>query len=72
MLRRTRSSSLGILDGGDPGPRRDSVLTNAGACLVVAAFATTLSEGDLPARAREQIESGAALAKLSALRQLSS
>jgi len=57
----------GILDGGDRGPRRDLVLLNAGASLVVAGLAAGLSQGI--ALAREQIESGAALRKLYELRQ---
>ncbi|MEW6489063.1 MAG: anthranilate phosphoribosyltransferase [Thermodesulfobacteriota bacterium] len=51
--------------GGEPGPRRDMVLVNAGAALYVAGLAPGLPEGIR--RAREGLDSGAALAKLEAL-----
>ena len=54
-----------ILDGSDRGPKRDMVLLNSAAALVVAGLAP-----DLPAgveAARHAIERGAALAKLRAL-----
>ncbi len=54
-----------ILDGSERGPKRDMVLLNSAAALVVAGLET-----DLPSaveRARRAIENGAALAKLRAL-----
>ncbi len=57
---------LSILDNTERGPKRDIVLLNTAAALVVATLAP-----DLPtalAQAREALESGAALAKLNALR----
>ncbi len=54
-----------ILDGTDTGPKRDLVLLNAAAGFVITSLATDLAEG--LAHAREQIESGGALAKLRAL-----
>lgn len=57
-----------ILDG-DSGPPRDVVLLNAGAALVVAGIAADLREG--VARAGQAIDSGAARAKLEALKQAS-
>jgi len=56
-----------ILDGTEKGAKRDLVLLNAGASLVVAGLTRELSEGI--ALAKEQIESGAALRKLDQLRQ---
>lgn len=55
-----------ILDGTEQGPKRDVVLLNAGAALVVCGLAPGLAAGI--ARAREAIDSGGALAKLDALR----
>jgi anthranilate phosphoribosyltransferase len=55
--------------GGEPGPRRDVVLLNAGAALVAAERVKTLREG--VALAAAAIDSGAALRSLEALRQLS-
>ena len=56
---------VGILDGSVTGAKRDLALVNASAGFVVAGLATDLREGvDF---AREQIESGRALAKLHAL-----
>ena len=57
----------GILDGSDHGPRRDIVLLNAAAGFVITGLATDLSAG--LARARQQIQSGAALAKLRAMQE---
>jgi anthranilate phosphoribosyltransferase len=54
---------------GDPGPRRDIVLMNAAAALVVGGKARDLKQG--VARAAESIDSGAAGAKLDALIALS-
>lgn len=51
---------------GDPGPRRDVVLLNAGAAFVVAGRASDLSDGI--ARAAATIDSGAAAALLTRLR----
>jgi anthranilate phosphoribosyltransferase len=52
---------------GEPGPRRDTVLLNAAACLVVAGKARSVTDGiELAATS---IDSGAALAKLEAVRQ---
>jgi anthranilate phosphoribosyltransferase len=50
---------------GEPGPRRDVVVLNAGAALVVAEAARDLPEG--LALARRSIDSGAAAARLDAL-----
>jgi anthranilate phosphoribosyltransferase len=50
---------------GEPGPRRDAVLLNAGAALWVAGAATDWKQG--VAQARESLDSGAARAKLAAL-----
>jgi anthranilate phosphoribosyltransferase len=55
-----------ILDGSDRGPKRDMVLLNSGAALVICGLAADLRAG--VARAAEAIDSGAALAKLNALR----
>ena len=55
-----------LLDGA-PGAYRDAVLLNAAAALVVADKAGTLTEG--VALAKESIDSGAAKAKVEALRQ---
>jgi anthranilate phosphoribosyltransferase len=56
---------LAILDGTERGPRRDMVLLNSAAALVVAGLAADLKCGaDI---ARRAIESGTALAKLRAL-----
>ena len=57
--------TVSILQG-ERGPRRDIVLLNAGAALVAAGIAETVSEG--VARAEESLGSGAAYAKLEALR----
>lgn len=51
--------------GGEPGPRRDMVLLNAGAGLYAAGVVGGLAEGIR--QAREGLDSGAALAKLEAL-----
>jgi anthranilate phosphoribosyltransferase len=56
-----------LLDGA-PGAYRDAVLLNAAAALVVADKAGTLTEG--VALAKESIDSGAAKAKIDALRRL--
>ena len=48
--------------GGEPGPRREIVLVNAGAALYVAGAAASLTEGI--ALATKTLDSGAALAKL--------
>lgn len=55
-----------ILDGQERGPRRDVVVLNAGAALVVAGISSDLRSG--VARAGEVIESGAAMALLGRLR----
>ncbi len=60
---------LGILDGSERGPRRELALLNAAAAFVVVGKAADLAGGF--AYAAEQIDSGAALARLSALRQSS-
>jgi len=57
--------TVGILQG-ERGPRRDIVLLNAGTALVAAGIAATVAEG--LARAEESLGSGAAYAKLEALR----
>jgi anthranilate phosphoribosyltransferase len=51
---------------GEGGPRRDIVLMNAGAALVAAGLAGKIPDG--VARAVQSIDSGAAYAKLEALR----
>ena len=56
---------LAVLDG-ERGPRRDIVLANAAAALLVAGVADTLPDG--VARAADLIDSGAARAKVEALR----
>ncbi len=58
---------ISILEGTERGPKRDLVLLNAGASLVVAGLARDLAEGI--ALAKEQIENGAAARKLEQLRQ---
>lgn len=55
------------LIGGEPGPRRDIVMVNAGASLLIAGKAATLREG--MALAAEAIDTGRATATLAALRQ---
>jgi anthranilate phosphoribosyltransferase len=57
-----------VLNNTDTGARRDIVLANAAAGLYVAGISSTLSEG--VTLAREVVESGAALAKLDALRKM--
>jgi anthranilate phosphoribosyltransferase len=57
---------LGVLEG-QPGPRRDIVLANAAAALLVAGVAETLTAG--VARAGQLIDDGSARAKLEALRR---
>jgi anthranilate phosphoribosyltransferase len=57
---------VSILDGSNRGPQRDIVALNAAAGFVVAGLSPDLSSG--LALAREQLDSGAALAKLHALR----
>lgn len=65
---RQRNAALlnGILDGSETGPRRDIVLLNAAAGFFITGIVETLAAGI--ALARRQIDSGAALAKLDALR----
>ena len=58
---------LGILEGTERGPKRDLVLLNAAAGLVITSLAPDLAAGlEL---AREQINSGQARARLDALRR---
>ncbi|POG55842.1 anthranilate phosphoribosyltransferase [Haloferax marisrubri] len=57
----------GILTGDVTGPKRDLILANAGAAIYVADLADSLEEG--VEVARDAIESGAAKAKLDALRE---
>jgi anthranilate phosphoribosyltransferase len=57
--------TLAVLSG-EPGPAADASALNAAAALVVAGRAADLGEG--LALAREALSSGAALAKLAALR----
>ncbi len=59
-----------ILSGQDHGARRDIVLLNAGAALVVAGLAVSLEEG--LAQAAEAVDSGAATQALSRLRAFQS
>lgn len=56
---------IGVLDGSVTGAKRDLALVNAAAGFVVAGLATDLREG--LEFAREQVDSGRALAKLHAL-----
>ncbi len=55
--------------GGEPGPKRDMVVVNAGAALVAGARARDFKEG--AHLAAQSIDSGAALVKLRALAELS-
>ena len=55
----------GVLDGSEQGPKRDIVLLNAGAALLAAGVVADVGQGIELARAT--IDSGAALAKLEAL-----
>jgi anthranilate phosphoribosyltransferase len=57
-----------ILDGEERGAKRDIILANAGAAVYVAGAAGSLEAG--VDRAAEAIDSGAAAAKLEALRAL--
>ncbi|ELZ55535.1 MULTISPECIES: anthranilate phosphoribosyltransferase [unclassified Haloferax] len=57
----------GILTGDVTGPKRDLILANAGAAIYVAGLADSLAEG--VEVARDAIDSGAAKAKLDALRE---
>ena len=57
-----------ILDRSDRGHRRNMVLLNTGAALTVAGIAPDIAGGI--AKAAEAIDSGKALAKLNALREL--
>lgn len=59
---------MGILDGSERGVKRDMVLLNTAAALVVCGIADDMTAGI--SRARNAIESGGALAKLNALRML--
>jgi anthranilate phosphoribosyltransferase len=61
---------LEALLAGEPGPRRETVVLNAAAALVVAGVASTLAEGREKARAA--IDGGAARGKLSRLREAAS
>jgi anthranilate phosphoribosyltransferase len=61
---------VSILDGSETGPKLDIVLLNAGAACVVAGLAPDLTAG--VERALAAVKSGAALAKLDALRRLKS
>jgi anthranilate phosphoribosyltransferase len=58
--------TLELLLSGEAGPRREAVVLNAAAALVVAGLAETIDDGR--ERARDAIDSGAAAAKLDALR----
>ena len=57
-----------ILNGTDRSTRRDIVLLNAGAALYTLGMVQTVKEG--VAMAAQSIDSGAALAKLEALKQI--
>ena len=59
----------GVLDGSEQGPKRDIVLLNAGAALLAAGVVADVGQGIELARAT--IDSGAALAKLDALVEIS-
>ncbi len=58
---------LAILRGDDPGPRRDIVLLNAAAVLLVAGAVPSLADG--LTRAAEMVDTGAALATLTRLQE---
>jgi anthranilate phosphoribosyltransferase len=58
----------GIISGRDRGPRADLAMLNAGAGLYLGSKATSIREGIV--RARELVDSGAALEKLTRLREL--
>jgi anthranilate phosphoribosyltransferase len=63
------STNARLIEGvlaGEPGPRRDVVLLNAGAALVVAGLASTIGDG--VAQAAATIDGGAALGLLERLR----
>lgn len=67
--RKTNAAILtGILDGTNTGPQRDLVLLNAAAGFVITGLAPSLSVGLM--LAREQINTGGAMAKLRALQSL--
>lgn len=56
-----------VIDGADRGPRRDAVLLNAGAALMVAGLADSISEGwEMAGRS---IDSGKARAQIESLRE---
>jgi anthranilate phosphoribosyltransferase len=61
---------LEALLAGEPGPRRETVVLNAAAALVVAGVASTLAEGREKARAA--IDGGAARGELARLREAAS
>lgn len=58
-----------IFDGSDKGPKRDLVVANAAAAFVVSGLANEMNVGI--AKAKEEIDSGRALAKLRALQDYS-
>ncbi len=58
----------GVLTG-EPGPRRDIVMMNAAPAIVAGRLASTLEEAFV--RAKESIDSGAALDKLEQLIRIS-
>lgn len=60
---------VAILDGSERGPKRDMILLNSAAGFVICGLAPDLDAG--LAIAREQLESGRALAKLNALQEFS-
>ena len=68
QVEQCRRYTLDVL-GGSPGPRRDMVLMNAAAGLVVAGAAADMAQG--VALAAEAIDSGAARRKLDELRAMS-
>jgi anthranilate phosphoribosyltransferase len=61
--------TLGVLSG-EPGPRRDVTLINAGAGIYAAEAATSIAEG--VALAKEAIDSGRAMERLDRLVALTS
>jgi anthranilate phosphoribosyltransferase len=65
-------TNAGIIEGilrGERGPRRDVVLMNAGAALMISGSASTLAEGFR--QAENSIDSGAAFRRLQLLREMS-
>jgi anthranilate phosphoribosyltransferase len=62
----TNAAAICSVLSGEPGPKRDIVLLNAGAVIYLSGYARSMEEGIT--MARESIDSGSALHKLKALR----